>query len=661
MTRFLGISRISEGAVELHWTLSPVEVLAEPGGRVSPVFPLVPTAARDLPASGVIAILFPDSPRSALSWIQHRAEEGVRAATYFTHGLGAVVVFTDGDVASLDSLIAALKPSLHAMETWPYSERRLVTASVDVWRPSHTPVEAFRFSRGALPLVVEAEVQELELNLTMFRSRAIEAAPELVELPETISRITQLQLEELEMHLAAPGLTSSSELQETHNAVTVFADLNSCLTLANSQFAASASPTLLAGMSVGRYSLFGIGSAVRALWRVYAHMAHRFSEVDHNGHIKAAWREPGFAPAYDVDQLHTATWGAIRESAFGAAIAEPEPNPRRHVIYFSSRWGFHETLNSISVSWQSIRAGATPEWNLLTLSHEFLHSLFREVVHSAIFGLDDQKSLAQLLTDYNRAVVDESEPNRTGAAVPQLRRAMQFQLINELQFAGLAQQYLAEAEAGPFVAATITEDDFKTLVSRPLMDVLEEYVVHILDFHYFYNTDDETYVRSLWHSWATVPAVRPKIEHYVVRTLLALSSIDKSDDPLDAFDNAMGRLRAALDGAASATSNSLVHQARSVAFGGTSTQKRLYVAFKANRGLVRFVREFLVDDGLYGLLSADELASSDTERAYPWEPNDFPERGPESPTAFLLDRFKSSETIDVETGCESLWQLLMVT
>jgi len=49
-------------------------------------------------------------------------------------------------------------------------------------------------------------------------------------------------------------------------------------------------------------------------------------------------------------------------------------------VYFSSRWGFHQTVQSVSVSWQCINGNAALDWNLLTLSHEFLHAHLRELL-----------------------------------------------------------------------------------------------------------------------------------------------------------------------------------------------------------------------------------------------------------------------------------------
>jgi len=195
---------------------------------------------------------------------------------------------------------------------------------------------------------------------------------------------------------------------------------------------------------------------------------------------------------------------------------------------------------------------------------------------------------------------------------------------------------------------------------------LEEVVVHVMDYLYFYNADDEVFVSSLWHSWALVPNVQPKIDEYVLRTLLALSSTWTDDDPTSAFADASARLDSCLAGILHNGAHGLVEQARRAlndgeAKGAESSRSNLRTRFQLSFPLVRWTRRFLVSSELHAGLAHDEQRVAG-DPAYPFDPWDFPDGDVGSPTGFLLDRFRrmvrAYENDDLEA--DSLWQLLVL-
>jgi hypothetical protein len=84
-----------------------------------------------------------------------------------------------------------------------------------------------------------------------------------------------------------------------------------------------------------------------------------------------------------------------------------EVHGRLHVLHFSSRYGFHETMNTMSASWQCVYASASRDWNLLTLSHEFLHAHVREII-ALVFHDLSYGDIVRILAEDNPANAGEA-------------------------------------------------------------------------------------------------------------------------------------------------------------------------------------------------------------------------------------------------------------
>jgi hypothetical protein len=78
-----------------------------------------------------------------------------------------------------------------------------------------------------------------------------------------------------------------------------------------------------------------------------------------------------------------------------------------------------------------------------------------------------------------------------------------------------------------------TEEQYKSESNDPLLLLkqawtgysreIEEIAVHIFDYYHFYSMQAPQYVESVWRSWAVQPSIRSKLQHYVMRSVTALS------------------------------------------------------------------------------------------------------------------------------------------
>jgi hypothetical protein len=620
-------------------------------------------ASHPLPDSCFLVFLFAKSSREVLSALGSRWTEGLTA--YATHGLASVVAVVR-EPFSVEELIAMLDGTLNAAEIWPVEGGAVVEANVVVQdffdgedAPFGDPIQA-----SSLPYEVRTEVEQFNLNVRYFWARASQYCPEFSDLAGWLHQSVADTAQDI--HAYAQADTDPASLpdpQQHYGRVSLLVEINACLTMLNSQLVAVTPPLTKSTFPVGEYSLLGIGSAVRATWRLYSHMSDVFAQAQHLDKVHAMSNGAPFDPGTKPYSLNPETWAdsplSIEEQDPAVEVAEP----RRHIVYFSSRWGFHQTVQSVSVSWQCLNGNAAREWNLLTLSHEFLHSHLREMLDELLL-VGSAEDLVKLVEVFN-----SDAPRTFGEATKQF-------LLQRLRWIEHGRQLSRAADAADasridpgaqrvdiLQAHPMTTDEAAFLLNDRLR-FLEEVVVHVMDFIYFYDAADDLFVSSLWHSWALIPNVQPKVEDYVLRTLLALSSTWMTDDASAAFDDATGRLDDEFSAILGDGSHGLIEQAQAVLHSksGGASSYGLRTRFICSYPLVRWARRFLVSGQLHAVLSHDDQRAIGP-RAYALDPWDFPDVTIQSPSGFLLDRYRTMVRAHENEGLEgdSLWQLLVLT
>ena len=658
---YLGVSWARDDEYQLYLGPDPQSCLALPSGRVSPLFSLCgqePT----LSAEGVLLFLFPKNPRDTLSQIKSDEEPDIVRSTYITHGLAAVVVFLDSQ-AKAEALQDRFIASLNGAEAWTYSGGMVKLQGIRIRRPADnsTPRPILcQIEIDRLPDHIAKEVTQFNLNVDVLAATVQNFAPEFTDLVTWLIESASKRIDEIR-HRYQQDL-------DYHRDAAILVDLNSCLTMVISQLCSGASPLLHACYPVGQYSFLGIGTATRSAWSLYQHMARVFARVDHVSQLSGSLeRGPAFDPGFDSTNktIDTESWQrASRSLSLDNAVTE-SPNPGRgHLIYFSSRWGFHETLNSITLSWQTISSGALPEWTLLTLSHEFLHSYFRETVHSILFTPESYGSLDELVAKYNDARQRHSgNPGAWAGLRLSSADCMRFFILSQLQICSQLDKWVSSALSDhvPFCAeiSAITPGEAESLMQAYMPGDLEEYMVHILDYQYFYDTNDRYYISSIWNTWSLVPDVYRRVEHYVLRTLLALASSHAEPSAPSVFISVHSKLRSELEKLVSTRNNSLAKAAIDLLLDEYGCMS-LWLRFNALHNLVLFTRTFFVDTKMYARLMSDSSQDRAADSRYGLAVGDYHEPI-QSPVAFLLERFATSLDDDIsDSEYVSLWQFILL-
>lgn len=664
MKHYFGASWVDPQTIRLHWATTPTACLSQRSGRVSPIYPLRHDVDRtDAPQDGHVVFVFPRRARQLMADIQNDFPEAFVGSAYISHGLAACVFLLPPDVAEDEIHVLLDRPDVLAYETWPVREGLVRHEETSIRHPAPPRTDVTLPSLiddQGIPEPIAQELRQFNANLLMFASLTRDYLPDYEELVDWLHSSVTSRIEAIRTQ-ATESVPSSPLTPRMHHDVGILVDANSCLTMVISQAAGVLPPIFNSNYPVGEFSLLGIGSAVKAAWQIYQSIAAVFATADHVTRLRSSFTTASFDPGFRPSHTDYESWHIAGGSSASSHANDSHRPGRKHLVYFSSRWGFHETLNSISLSWQSITACATRHWNLLTISHEFLHSHFREVVRTNVLDVQNQQQLVQVCDTYN-AMLDVGWNQRPSSPASPFQYVDSFRafLLNQMSWCQQAALY----RAGNGVQGDIewrvqklTPESATELINTYLAEYVEEYIVHIMDFHYFFDADDNAYLSSIWHSWSLVPFVHRKLHHYLLRSLLAIASASDSSDAAESFASSWKRLVHHFEEMLASHQTPIAADALDL-LNGQLSGEALWIEFKYSFQLVPFTRTFLIDPELNSRLSFDPLTSNG--QRYGFREGEFSASPLASPTAFLLDRYEHAHTEREPADLASLWQLLML-
>lgn len=625
-------------------------------GRASPLIPITRHGSPAmLSESGTIAFLYARSASVLGARVVNDLPAEVRDACYLTHGHAAFVVFLDGQQAAAD-LLERLGDDVAAWELWPY-ERGEVAGAAIRWRapepaPGWPTLESVR--SADIGYESGAQIRQFNANLAVLSGILAVYAPEMLELPvwlhESVTDMAK-QLVELQETTDETALRAGVALES------VLIETNAVLTLFCSQIGSGTVPITASTFAVGEYSLLGIGGMCRAAWRLYDHLNKTFAQF---GHADTVHQSYTFGAAFDVfapsQRSDFSAWANSPVNLARLPSTTSDSKARYHIPYFSSRWGFHEALHSISISWQCLHASATKEWNLLTVTHEFLHAHVREIM--------DQIRLPQAGATFESLATRHRERSSGTTAM----ESMQVAIVEALVGIRGAQMFAPNVPGGQNVerhapvpnhmnGAGILE------LMKAHDGLLQEIIVHVLDFHYTYGGRDRSFIDSLWSSWSLVPAVIDNVEVYVLRTLSALASSSPSGPSEQVFDDAVARLRRCLIDVGNRPRTRPAIQRALLLLNDETRLRRLCVRFLGTRYVVELAKNFFLDERLNAALFRDDQTTViDGRSTYNLPAGEFVGETPNSPIGFLLDRFDgyANQAGSSEAEYESIWQLIQL-
>jgi hypothetical protein len=292
-------------------------------------------------------------------------------------------------------------------------------------------------------------------------------------------------------------------------AIALLTDANAALSRFTSQMFSGFSPIFETECHFWTHSMLGTGVANLALVEVRRFITKKLGEA----------RIPG-----QIDMLRTVVdEGIINEVLSDGPIWNgpwlhklpdftrrpvlPQPlEPLCPLItYLSGRDGFHTTQVSLSAPLNVLTSCSSLRWSLLTITHEMSHRIVDEALS---FVLPDPTKPQEV----ERAAALVNETVRPANVL----ECLQLKLLDAIARLNAASPIIEPED-------TVSPAHVLDLIGTRREEV-EEVMVHVFDFIYFYGSVADSYVPAIWRSWDAIPSLNRRLSAYVLRTLCAVHS-----------------------------------------------------------------------------------------------------------------------------------------
>lgn len=448
-------------------------------------------------------------------------------------------------------------------------------------------------------------------------------------------------------------------------------EINSVISYSLTQGFAGTPPILENPAVMQSYSLLGIGTNYKGYLSLYNHVHSIFKHFNIPEILKGKYNSDGGFALGKVNRSR------LIKGERGRSHKEIDSE---HLIYFSGRLGFRESKNAISASLFCIALGATNRWNLLTFSHEYMHAHVRELI-SIILGPQNGASngsyekvgdtkFSEISDKYNKFIKNNNSNEQYTTL-----DCLAFSIIRFYQSMEYYEDCNARIKAGKLLKRTqfevreISADWLRSVIQAPgNWKLLNELVVHVLDYQYFYDGSNEIYIPVLWESWSTVPQVRGNLDLYIFRTLASLvsntsevkdrgSEQSKAKNQEHRFELAFSELQNKLEEIRkNGKGTQLIDEA--IEFMGIEENKdHLGSKVIVSLGLIDDIMSIIHHPSIHASVIHDPKL---TNEVYPFGKLDFSGVKVTSPVAFLQSQVFNEEHVEVDNNNEvlSIWNSL---
>jgi hypothetical protein len=660
--------------------------------RISPIFAVTPEIAHIplLKEESKVGLFTCQSPSVQLGRLINQCDSEIQQRLWFNHGLSSIVSIGCND-SMIGKIKAIISGDLITYEEWTIRDHLITTSAYKIEKKSEPLAwKDFQVKRPPeIPVDVsylldefEHAVQRLALGSALFSPSDINSYRELVKTTtDIVSNIVELTKEQALKLPSASALAIKVSLLRNQRTLNQLYDwlvqINSALSYLISQ-AYICGPVLQTDSLFNRYSLFGIGTASKALRRVANQVDSVFRKSPVYDVIKSEYSiAQGFDIGRDIYTAKPENW-RTDSNILDSHLQSKSPLPYKpHLYFFSGRLGFKETLFSITAATQSLHAGDTARWNLMTLTHELTHAHVREVL-SAVFSMDshgtaDTDAFEEYLNKYNKFhSISRTQKKPSEQFRWSIQDSIRFAIINFclwVQTCGNATDETpsnSRRHASANYRLPETADQLRYVVASN-WKIVNEIMVHVLDFHYFYNGSINTYIDSIWESWSTVPVVLDHMDHYILRTIAAVSS-PGHEELVTRFDLASEKLAERIDNLLKRGRRSVVLQSCHSLLAEKGAKNRLRVTSLPYIYLADITKAFLLSSRVHSSLVYAEkdkyvdLGVAESEYSYLLKTGEWNDSGVASIIPFLADRLRrsisdTSEVLPVEY--RTAWMFMM--
>jgi len=500
------------------------------------------------------------------------------------------------------------------------------------WELSGTEIKDDFYSKAS-----SAKPNDLLQSLAQFHFKA--ALPELRDAGEEYCALiaaAACRSIEVDTHIAdeleqansiitesALKLASEQRIDRGLPAIALLVDANAALSRFTSQMFSGISPISETECHFWTHSLLGTGVANLAVLKIRRFVTLTLGEARIPDQIKVLEEivdEGLIKEVLEDGALWNGPWLQRLSEIIPRRPVLKELDPLAPLItYLSGRDGFHTTQTSLSAPLNILTSCGNLRWSLLTITHEMSHRVIDEVLS---YILPDPGDSLELSTA--TALLNETRKP------PNLLASLQFKVLESMAKLNAATPLIE-------LPNVVTEKHIVNLIGTRREEV-EEIMVHVFDFLYFYGAEPQVYVPAIWRSWDAIPSLHRRLPGYVLRTLCAVYakfwlSPTSAQDTLAAVKAGMEKV------AKTDKTNAYIQDASDYL---TKEADNLKALLRRRRMLIGIVRSFLQSPAIVQSVRGQSLkADSSRVNLFDGTPIENPLRFIESNTSVQSTRQKS--------------------
>ena len=529
----------------------------------SPIFRAYPDLANPIPTEiSKIEFIFCTSPSYILSRLKLQSRNINLSNVFFTIGhAGLVLINNEFDLQTLNGTEFLNKGWVSCIETWildgsgvlertslkncymHQEKETFESISIDNINSFRTTATYLQQIETTLNNLIFVQNHILPFNVTNF-----------TEIAEKTNRLAQAILTTREtlssQHKdSEPSITKFEDLRKVINSYkSLIIEISAALSYVDTQGLAGIYPILNHPAPFPHHKLLGIGKGINTLSFIIKFIVEQLNKIPLQPAIETyTHKEDDFYHEYInyssdesskfitqgsiFDQINTANNSGSKGSGENARL----------LPYFSLRHGFKESRTYINAASESLTHCYLPEWTLMTLTHELMHSRVRQIVEY-VMGIDSSK--------------DPNEIHRIdGENYYNWNSSPRFQKYRFPIRTGLRQMFYYFVVIWEFTKSEngrsnidLKNDDYE-LIGFKIRELYKkhdikaiELLVHFHDYYFVFNNNDELYFKSILISWGKVYTAYADPNFYLIRCL-AILAVGNGENVLNAYISACDRLR----------------------------------------------------------------------------------------------------------------------
>jgi hypothetical protein len=562
--------------------------------RYNPIFPAYlspgqapPTIPDPLKS---VAFFFARFPYNALGRMKPDLAPGELEQVYFTQGLASILCL-NCELSRALELRELMDNKL--LEYWPLQDSIIHFDKVVIEHDAHggTHTERIVLPAGLGP-ELEVYVEQIYASIVTLRQSYALYNPEELKTLDCVARLTDgliAQYAEIKKRDTKDIEQALNDSKRCHAIVSALAELSASLSYLVTQGTSGCSPILANPSPFPHFSLLGVGGALRALRKFTRYLEFAFSVRDASEVIAHGYscRSVDFPIRISVytsgDEYKFSASDEEVEEEFDRGGDFPEKDDVPLLTYLSLRHGFKESKFAITAATEILTAEVSPQWTMMTLSHEIMHNRVR-LIFQALFGASWKQDRNSILTGQHFTDFKDWYESRGSGKQYNLDCAIRNAILNFCCAMDRAMDIKKKRRTED--ERNISEVDLEEAYGRHKLRAMELFV-HFHDYYFAYARQPKLYTTSLWASWINVAAPYSRLIDYLVRTL-ATVACGTGLEYAQAFDNACE----ILDDSLRILERSGVHSPLFDKMRSLLKDEKVYAIFKPSYYLIDQVRRF---------------------------------------------------------------------